>query len=172
MITTAWTHLFGGAEPDFDASFTVLSRYPEGVGLDDVVSLWVHIDWGATLVGLRQRGAVGHLARAVRLADRHNGPHTEDLALRLLAIACAQHGYPAQAATLAGYSDHRLREHRLTSAGYGWLNEASTARSSGIPIEPCTRPPVLTRRAVMDLVNDLDVALRGGTTAQTLSTAH
>jgi predicted ATPase len=164
MLAVAYMHLFAGAEPDFDASLAILSRYPEESGSDDVLAFYVQIDWGATLVGLRQPGAVTHLAHAARLADRQNGPHTQDLALRLLAVAAAHGGHDAEAAILAAYCDAHLREHRLTSAGYDWVNATLARGLLGIADrdEHEMAGAQTSRRQIMDLVDHVEVAPASG----------
>jgi hypothetical protein len=95
--------------PDFAASLAILAGYNDAPVIGDATPMWFGIVWGATLVGLHRTDAVGRLARAVHLADRHGVPPGQDLALCLLAIAAAEAGYEPVAATLAGYSDANLR---------------------------------------------------------------
>ena len=91
-LTAAGLQLWGGASPDFAAGMAVLARYDEGPLFGQAAGMWFDIMWGATLVGLHRTGAVGCLARAVQLADRHGVAFAQELALRLLATAVAESG--------------------------------------------------------------------------------
>ena len=123
-LSAAGLQLWEGASPDFEAALAVLAGYDEGPLIGQAAGMWFDIMWGATLVGLHQTGAVGRLAHAVQLADRHGVAFAQELALRLLATAVAESGYPTEAATLAGYSEAHLRQHRMDAPTYAWMQES------------------------------------------------
>ena len=141
-LSAAGLQLWEGASPDFEAALAVLAGYDEGPLIGQAAGMWFDIMWGATLVGLHQTGAVGRLARAVELADRHGVAFAQELALRLLATVVAESGYPTEAATLAGYSEAHLRQHRMDAPTYAWMQESlEVAVSQSHPIAPFMRLP-------------------------------
>ena len=81
VVTASGTYLLRREGPDFPSSRAILSRFHEGARVASVLWAWFDIQWGATLVGLHEPGAAGHLAPAVRSADQHSAPHALDIAL-------------------------------------------------------------------------------------------
>ena len=160
-LTAAGLQLWGGASPDFAAAMAVLARYDEGPLIGQAAGMWFDIMWGATLVGLHRTGAVGRLARAVHLADRHGVAFAQELALRLLATAVAESGYPTEAATLAGYSDAHLRQHRMDAPAYAWIQEYLEAGLAAVTDRALHEAAgrAAQRSHIMALVTHLDTAI-------------
>jgi predicted ATPase/class 3 adenylate cyclase len=156
-IGAASSHLWTGAGPDPVASLDVLARYDTGPRIDDTLGLWLDLYWGASLVGLHRPGAVGHLTRAVQLADRQAAPAAADLALRLLATAAAEAGYKPEAATLIGYCDAYLLQYRIAASGYAWVQAYVDDALAGLPDRAAheARGAASTRGQLMTLVNHL-----------------
>jgi hypothetical protein len=160
-LSAAGLQLWGGASPDFAAAMAVLAGYDEGPLIGQAAGMWFDVMWGATLVGLRRRGAVGRLARAVQLADRHGVAFAQELALRLLATAVAESGYPTEAATLAGYGDVHLRQHRMNDPAYAWIQESLEAALADVTDRAVHEAAgrAAQRSHIMALVTHLDTAI-------------
>jgi hypothetical protein len=56
------------------------------------------------------------------LSDRQGAPHAKDWTLRLLAVAAADADHLAEAATLIGYTDANLRDHRILNSNHKWIS--------------------------------------------------
>jgi predicted ATPase len=145
------------AEADFAAALDILARHDDGIRVGAGTEIWLDTHWGNALLGLRQPGAVEHLVRAVRLADRLGWLIPLEQALRLLAIAYAEAGHASQAATLVGYADANLSQYRMDTPGLGWiiprleLALASLADRSDYQTQGST----WHRRQIMALINEL-----------------
>jgi hypothetical protein len=163
VLAAAGNHLWR-TEPDFAASLSVLEPRGHLAHFDDSVGVWVELIWGATLAGLHRTDAVGRLARAVRIADRIGALQPADLILRLLALVATDAGYPAEAATLAGYADANLRPYRATSPGFEWVSNALEDALAGVADRvthqaygaQCTRSQMLSLVTRIDSVIDND----------------
>jgi predicted ATPase/class 3 adenylate cyclase len=161
LITSAAFFAVGcltwGAEADFAAGLDILGRYDDGVRVGGYVESWLDVEWGIALLGLRQPGALEHLARAARLADRLSILLPLEVALRLLAVAYAEDGCASQAATLVGYADANLSQYRLDTAGLGWtvprLERALAGLADRSDYE--TQGSTWDRRQIMGLINEL-----------------
>ncbi len=110
IVTAGAVYMIRGTDEDF-ASALALFESALDMQHDTTNTLWLNLNWVHLLVRARQPGPVSRLARAIHLADRLRSPHAEHAALRLLALCVA--GLPAEAATLAGYCDGPLAEHRM-----------------------------------------------------------
>jgi predicted ATPase/class 3 adenylate cyclase len=162
LITTAayfaaGCHLAYSAEPDFAAGLHILARYDDGIRVGGGTEVWLDTHWGNALLGLRQPGAVEHLARAARLADRVSVLPPLELALRLLAIAYAEAGRTAQAATLVGYTDANLSQYRLDLPGLRWIKPRLERALDGLAgrSDYETQGSTRHRRQIMALINEL-----------------
>jgi predicted ATPase len=160
VLSAAGLHVWRLPGPDFAASMAVLSRYGTESRLGETEAMWFDVVWGATLAGLHQTDAVRHLARAVRLADRYGVGPAQDMALRLLAIAVAEAGYAAEAATLAGYSEAHFRAHRMGAPAYAWIQAALDDALAGLDRANNEAAEMASdRRQIMALVDHLDAAI-------------
>ena len=134
-----------------------LSGFDEGPRVDTTNYAWLDIEWGATLVGLREPGAAARLAPAIRIADQHGSPHALELALRLLVIAAGDRGHWSEAATLIGYAD-TLSPHRIDNPGTSRvgvrLDEALAAMPDRARHEQTGA--AASRRQILDMVNELE----------------
>jgi hypothetical protein len=119
--------------------------------------MWLDVCWGEALLGLGRPGAVEHIARAARSADRLNVPVTLDRALRIVAIAAAEAGLIPQAATLAGYTEAALRPYRADQPGQAWIQARLDRALAGVSTKPS--PPATHRREIMNLVDNLETAI-------------
>jgi hypothetical protein len=164
VLTAAGRHLWKLPGPDFAASLAIFAAHDQLPHFDDTIGMWFDVLWGATLVGLHHTGAVGRLARAVRLADRLSNLNAADLALRLLAIAVAESGYQEEAATMAGYAEANLRQHRILGPGYAWpevaLDDALAGYADRATHE--TGGAASARSHIMALVSHLDSTINSG----------
>jgi hypothetical protein len=153
----AGCHLAYSAEADFAAALDILARYDDGIRVGAGAEVWLDVHWGNALLGLRQPGAVEHLARGVRLADRLSFLAPLELGLRLLAIACAETGHAAQAAILVGYADANLSQHRLDTPGLGWTIPSLERALAGLADRSVYESQGSTwhRRQVMALISEL-----------------
>ena len=123
----------------------------------DLDEVWLDLHWGNALLGLRQPGAVEHLVRAARLADRLSFLLALDLALRLLAIAYAEAGHASQAAILVGYADANLSQYRLDAPGLRWTKPRLEQALAGLADRSHyeTEGSTWHRRQIMALINEL-----------------
>ena len=144
-------------EPDFAAGLDILTRYDDGIRVGGGTEVWLDVHWGNALLGLRQPGAVEHLTRAARLADRLSFLLPFDLALRLLAIAYAEARHASQAATLLGYADANTSQHRLDTPGLGWTKPRLERALAGLVDRLLREAEGSTwhRRQIMALINEL-----------------
>ena len=157
VVLAATNCVFTGA-PDFNASLAILARHDTGPSVDNLIAMWLDIIWGATLVGLHRTDAITRLIRGIDIADRQGAPSALDLALRLLAIAVADAGHRPEAATLLGYCDAHLGQHRFQSPVYQWvwtrLNDALAGTTDRAVHEAAGAAS--TRRTIMALVTRVD----------------
>lgn len=158
VSTAAGSYAFGQAGPDFHRSRAFLSGFHEGPRVHTINYAWLDIEWGATLVGLREPGAAARLAPAIRIADQHGSPHALELALRLLVIAAGDRGHWSEAATLIGYADTALSPHRIDNPGTSWvgvrLDEALAAMPDRARHEQTGA--AASRRQILEIVNELE----------------
>jgi len=157
VLTAVGPHLFGGGEPDLEASLQLLTR--DDVRVDDSMAMYRDVFLGATLAALHREGSVQHLARAIRSADRSASHDAGELALTFLAIAAAGLGYGADAATLAGYATANTTPYsRLHGPGYHWVLTLLQEVLSTVTDRDVHEVggAVMSRRQIMALVTQLD----------------
>jgi hypothetical protein len=157
VVATDHPLIYMLAEPDFAASFDVLTRHGVGLRSGDQNDMWLDLAWGITLLGLDRPGAVEHLACAVRAADRLNVLHALDQALRVLAIAAADTGRTEHAAALAGYTETDLRPYRIAQPIQAWIQARLDQALASLPDEPPR--PGRHRGEIMTIVKDLEASL-------------
>ena len=157
VVLAATNCVFTGA-PDFNDSLAILARHDTGPSVDNLIAMWLYIIWGATLVGLHRTDAITRLIRGIDIADRQGAPSALDLARRLLAIAVADAGHRPEAATLLGYCDAHLGQHRFESPVYQWvwtrLNDTLAGTTDRAVHEAAGAAS--TRRTIMALVTHFD----------------
>lgn len=157
VISMMGAHLTGRAEPDFAASFELLSTHDLSLDVGGLNDCWRDVMWGMTLLGLGKPGAPALLAAAARGADRLNAGHVLDLAVRELAVAASDAGLVEQAVTLAAYAEETLRPYRIDNPGQIWLQvqvDRALARA-----QDCTPEGGLRRGDLMALVDEVEVLL-------------
>ena len=147
---------------DFAACVAVFEQV-SGLTMSDVdasITMWVEGHLGAALAGLHDPAAVAHLARAFRLGEQGGAPHVQDWTLRLLAVAAADMGRMVDAETLVGYTEAKLRPHRILSSSHQWidsvLEEMLPITSDRIMREQAGASA--TRREIIALVDGLEHA--------------
>jgi predicted ATPase/class 3 adenylate cyclase len=157
VVSAAGAHL-QNSPPDFAASFDTLSRH--GVGLrggGDLNDMWLDTQWGVTLLGLDDPGAVARITRAARRADRLDSAHVLDYELRQLAIISAEAGLNEQALALVSYTEANLRAFRIDNPTQTWI-QTRLDQALGRLAER-TRNPPLQRSEIMALVTEIETAL-------------
>jgi predicted ATPase/class 3 adenylate cyclase len=157
LISMCSGFILGIENPDFAAAFDALARHRDGLRAGTVNDMWLDIFTGETLFGLGRPGAVEHLARAARSADRLNMAPALDRALRILAIAAAEAGLTAHATTLTAYTEAALRPYRVNQPGQVWIQSRLDHALAGLT--PETSHPHRHRREIINLVNDLEASL-------------
>ena len=160
VSTAAGSYAFCHAGPDFHRSRAFLSGFQEGPRVPTINYAWLDIEWGATLVGLREPGAAARLAPAIRIADQHGSPHALDLALRLLAIAASDRGHWNEAAALVGYADTSLSPHRIDNPGISWVGARLDKALASMPDRSQHEPgEASSRRQVLEIVTYLEIVM-------------
>ena len=153
VVSTCFLHLWTETEPDFAVSYDLLTRHGVGLTAGGNNDMWLDIAWGATLLGLTPPGAIGHLTRAVRTADRLNALPGFHTALQLLAIAAAEGGLTRESAALAAYNEADGQPYRIAMVGGAWSAAWLDRAVAGIPDVPLSN-----RGEIMTLVNDIETA--------------
>jgi predicted ATPase len=170
VITVAGNDLWGRAEPDPTAALGVLERHGRDLGLlaGGLNGAWYDITWGVALSELGLPGAIEHLARAARSADRLNTQHALDLALRQLAIAAAEAGLMQSALALTGYTEANLRPYRIENPGQTRI-QARLDRALA-PVAGPASERALHRGEIMALVAEIETSLARDETPARLTT--
>jgi len=161
VVNTVAIRFISSDEPDFASCYSVLNRYERFLRADDALAVYLEGAWGSALLGLGRPGAVEHLARAVRVADRLSVMLGMDIGLRQLAAAAGRAGYRAEAAMLAGYAEANLHTYPRDSWDMGWhqtaIEEALGGMTDRAEHEAIGR--AMTRRQVMAMVGKLDTTI-------------
>jgi len=161
VVDQVAVRFISSAKPDFASCFAVLNRYEQFLAGDDSIAVFLESTWGTTLLGLGRPGAVGHLARAIRNADRLAVLFGMDIAVRQLAVAAARVGFRAEGAALAGYAEANLHTYPRDSPILGWHETAIDDALAGMAdrAEHDATGRAMTRRELMALVNELDAMI-------------
>jgi hypothetical protein len=160
VLVAVSRYLYMREVPDLAASLRVLTRYAPRI--DDAMAMYSDALLGATLVALGRAGAIEHLTRAARLADRRGSVAGTDVALTFLAIAAGQRGYGAAAATLAGYAGaHPATNLLLHSTATPWVTAMLDDALSQVPDRDVHEAAgaAETRGPIMELVTQLETEL-------------
>jgi predicted ATPase/class 3 adenylate cyclase len=148
-------------QPDFASCLALLSRYERFFLADDSIAVFVEGIFGTAMLGIGRPGAVGHLARSIRIADRLGVMLGMDQSVRQLAIAAARAGFQVDAAALVGYSEANLHAYPRDSPILGWhqalINNVLEGMADRAEYEAAGR--AMTRREFMALVSKLDATI-------------
>jgi predicted ATPase len=146
---------------DFASCFSLLNRYERFFSADDAIAVFVEGIFGAALLGLGRPGAVAHLARSIRIADRLAVTLGMDQSVRQLAAAAAGAGFRAEAAALVGYSEENLHAYPRDSPILGWHETAIDDALAGMPdrAEHEAAGRAMTRREMLAVVSRLDAMI-------------
>ena len=157
LISAAAIHFVNPAGVDFASCLDVLAAHPGGVIGGPTNTMWLDINWGIAKAGLEQPGAVEHLARAARAADRLHSLHAFDITLRFLAVVAAEAGLGDHARALVAYTDENLRSYRMENPQQVWVQERLDELLADLPEgSPGPAPP---RGEIMRRITEIEVAL-------------
>jgi hypothetical protein len=157
VITAAAIHFNNPAGLDFAACLEVLAAHPLANQGGSTNEMWLDVNWGIAKVGLRQPGAVEHLALAARAADRFHSLHAFDIALRFLALVAAEGGLDNHAQALVAYTEEHLRPYRMENPQQVWVQERLDELMSRLgPRPPDPAPP---RGEIMRRITEIEAAL-------------
>jgi len=157
VISAASMHFNNSAGLDFASCLDVLAAHPGGVVGGSTSEMWFDITRATAQVGLQQRSAVEHLARAARTADRLHSLHAFDIALRFLAVVAAEAGLGDHAHALVAYTEENLRPYRVENPQQVWVQERLDEVLAGLPAP--SPGPVPPRGEIMRRITELEAAL-------------
>ena len=121
VSTAAGSYAFGHAGPDFHRSRAFLSGFHEGPRVAHDQLAWLDIEWGATLVGLREPGAAARLAPAIRIADQHGSPSCTRTRAATPRHRRRRPGTLERGSHAGRLCRHALSPHRIDNPGTSWV---------------------------------------------------
>ena len=157
VITAAAIHFNNPAGPDFASCLDVLAAHPGPISGGATNEMWLDINWAIAKVGLQRPGAVEHLARAARAADRLHSLHAFDLSLRFLAVVAAEAGQGEHVQVLVAYTEASLRPYRMENPQGVWVQERLDQLLGELPgRSPGPAPP---RGEIMRRITEIEATL-------------
>ena len=157
LVSAAALHFMNPQGPDFAACLEVLAGYPSGVSGGTINDMWFDITWATGKLGMQQPGAIEHLMRAARAADRLHSLHAFDMVLRFLAVAAAEAGLDEHACALVAYTEANLRPHRTENPQTAWAQERLDQLLADLPGR--SSEPAQTRGEIMRRITEIEAAL-------------